>query len=158
MATISLIIPLYNEGKLILALLERLKSIDVEEIILIDGGSTDNSTALLSGFAAQNSLRNFKILKIESPNRGGQLNFGASKAGGDILWFLHADCSFNSPDPAKSIKTTLRSKDIIGGCFSLATKNPKASYRAGVRVANWRSRNLKLSYGDQGIFVERTDF
>src|SRR6476469_5728665 len=85
---ISIIIPTYNEAENITRLIHYLlqhQSADVCEIIVADGGSTDDTLAL-SKKAGANA--------ILSPHAGraAQMNYGASIAGGSVLYFVHADC------------------------------------------------------------------
>ncbi|WP_462255054.1 TIGR04283 family arsenosugar biosynthesis glycosyltransferase [Ferruginibacter sp.] len=84
---ISIIIPTYNEAENIAALINYLKSNSknsIAEIIVTDGGSTDETIALASSSGA---------ITFTSPQKGraAQMNYGASKASGDILYFVHAD-------------------------------------------------------------------
>jgi rSAM/selenodomain-associated transferase 2 len=82
---ISIIIPTYNEAAVIAGLLQYLlQHAPLTEIIVCDGGSTDDTitNAALPG-----------VTVLSSPHKGraAQMNYGASKAGGDILYFVHAD-------------------------------------------------------------------
>ncbi len=80
----SIIIPVLNEEKYLPRLFENLKDFDEEiEVIVVDGGSKDDSVNIARNFNAKvyNGIK----------GRGGQLNLGAEKASGDIYIFLHAD-------------------------------------------------------------------
>jgi rSAM/selenodomain-associated transferase 2 len=84
---ISIIIPTYNEAENIDALINYLKknsNNSVAEIIVSDGGSTDETIAFASTSGA---------ITFTSPQKGraAQMNYGASKATGDIFYFVHAD-------------------------------------------------------------------
>jgi rSAM/selenodomain-associated transferase 2 len=83
----SIIIPTYNEAKNIVKLIRYLKNNSSElllEIIVSDGGSEDDTLAL----AEQEG-----IVALTSPEKGraAQMNYGASFAKGDLLYFVHAD-------------------------------------------------------------------
>ena len=87
----SVIIPTLNEEYFIRKNLGSItnKRNDVE-IIVSDGGSSDETL---------NAAKNQGALIVHSEKgRGLQLNAGASKANGEILFFLHADTSI--PDDA----------------------------------------------------------
>lgn len=84
---ISIIIPTHNEapsiGKLI-AYLQLHGKDNIAEIIITDGGSTDETFAI----AEQSG-----VLALISPQKGraAQMNYAAAIASGDILYFVHAD-------------------------------------------------------------------
>ncbi len=84
---ISVIIPTYREEGSISRLVNYLKenaNDAIAEIIVADGGSDDATveTAIGAGAKAVVSLQK---------GRGAQMNYGASLATGDILYFVHAD-------------------------------------------------------------------
>ncbi len=84
---ISIIIPAYNEATNIGKLIHYLRqhgSDTVKEIIVSDGGSTDETLAI---------ARNAGTMAVVSPQKGraAQMNYGTSLAKGDILYFVHAD-------------------------------------------------------------------
>ncbi|MEO6538796.1 MAG: glycosyltransferase, partial [Ferruginibacter sp.] len=84
---ISIIIPTYNESELIGKLINFLKEFgnkDISEIIISDGGSTDNTAEIAKNAGAQ-------VIISPQKGRAAQMNFGASMATSDILYFIHAD-------------------------------------------------------------------
>jgi glycosyltransferase involved in cell wall biosynthesis len=89
---ISVIIPTYNEAKNIEALLHALAHNNFRnaiEVIVVDGGSTDNTILLAQAYNIQVYI---------SPNKGraAQMNYGASIATGQILYFVHADVQLHT--------------------------------------------------------------
>ncbi|GGI23824.1 TIGR04283 family arsenosugar biosynthesis glycosyltransferase [Pedobacter mendelii] len=84
---VSIIIPVFNEaehiGKLTKYLI-RFGSNNLQEIIVVDGGSTDDTPLCAKQAGA---------ISVVSPQKGraAQMNFGASIAKGDLLYFVHAD-------------------------------------------------------------------
>lgn len=85
------------------------------------------------------------------------MNFGAGKAGGDILLFLHADCVL--PDNAFTfIRDTAGSRGVAAGAFSLRIGHPGFGFRLIETAANIRSRMTSLIYGDQGMFLRKEVF
>lgn len=83
----SVIIPTFNEGPQISSSLRRLREISKTspiEIILVDGGSDDDTVEMAKDWVDE-------LLVLDAPNRGAQLHAGAQKATGDLLFFLRAD-------------------------------------------------------------------
>jgi len=83
----SAIIPAFNEGAQIASALKRLRQISRAsplEIILVDGGSDDDTVALARPWAD-------RAIVLEGASRGAQLDAGARAASGELLLFLSAD-------------------------------------------------------------------
>lgn len=84
---ISIIIPVYNEaeniGRLVSYLMQH-KAESVTQIIIVDAGSTDNTIEV---------AKNAGATVIISPQKGraAQMNYGATMAETEILYFIHAD-------------------------------------------------------------------
>jgi len=89
--------------------------------------------------------------------RARAMNFGAGRARGDILLFLHADCVL--PDTAFSfIRDTASNRNIAAGAFSLLIDDPYFGFRLIECIANIRSRMTSLIYGDQAMFLRKEVF
>jgi rSAM/selenodomain-associated transferase 2 len=123
----------------------------VQEAIVVDGGSTDETRAIAE--AAGTHL-------IEAPwGRGSQLDAGARAARGDWLLFLHADTVL---DPGwaeeaqgfiKRVQTGRR--DEAAAAFRFALDDDGAMPRFIERLVAWRCRLFGLPYGDQGLLISR---
>lgn len=86
-SSISIVIPTYNEAEVIQKLIRYLlnsENSSLLEIIVSDGGSTDNTQALAREAGA-------KVIQSPKKGRAAQMNAGAAEANGQILYFLHAD-------------------------------------------------------------------
>ena len=82
---LSVIIPTLNEEKALPETLGTLfEQTTDEEVIVVDGGSTDDTKNICAQFPAITFISSKK-------GRAAQLNTGARAAHGDILLFLHAD-------------------------------------------------------------------
>ena len=82
---LSVIIPALNESAGIVSQLEALQDLRRQdaEIILVDGGSDDNTLELASPLV--------DLAMMSQRGRATQMNAGARSSTGDALLFLHAD-------------------------------------------------------------------
>jgi len=159
--TISIIIPVENESTVVKSLLEYLTPLKSEcEIIFVDGGSTDDTADLIEKWIRERDMGRERPLSrfLLSPKKGraNQMNYGASKAGGEALWFLHADSS-PPTDALDRIRKVLR-KGYKAGCFHLQfdSKHPLMLYNS--LASNLRVRIRSIAFGDQGIFILKEFF
>jgi len=153
---ISIIIPVLNESAHLPCLLTHLKNnvgrVLAVEVLVVDGGSSDDTVAIAQQFAIANRI----ALKIISSQRGRakQMNAGAQVAQGDILYFLHAD-SF----PPKHFDVLIEKEVANGnpaGCFKMQFD----STHWWLKLASWFT---KFSWracrgGDQSQFITRQLF
>jgi rSAM/selenodomain-associated transferase 2 len=147
---VSIIIPTLNEEEVINRCLETVVNIPGIEVIVSDGGSTDKTVEMAGGY------RDVKVVS-SIRGRGAQMNAGASYAHGGILLFLHAD-SILSREVILKIPCVFKNNSIVGGAFKIRLLSDRLSYRLIEAGINFRSRLLKLPYGDQGLFVKRSVF
>ena len=157
--TISAIIPTLNEERIIMATLAHTAALGFDELIVVDGGSTDETPALVESYrlSTQSSALS-PIQWVTAPcGRARQMNEGAKAIGGEILLFLHADTQL--PDDAKTmIQTTLANQGIVGGRFDVRFDHPSKWGIIISRMMNWRSRLSGIATGDQALFVRRHIF
>lgn len=150
---VSAIIPTLDEGARIarqLYAVSRLQGID--EVIVVDGGSTDHTVAIARAFPGVRVI-------AAARGRGSQMNAGAAVASADVLLFLHADVEL-PPDAARWIARALDAPDVVAGAFRTRTV---ADGRGGwarwfLPLADLRSRFSTLPYGDQALFVRADAF
>jgi rSAM/selenodomain-associated transferase 2 len=146
---ISIIVPTLNEQGYITETLRGLQQLEGEkEIIVVDGGSSDKTGALACAQGAH--------VLTSPPGRGVQMHAGASKATGDVLWFVHADTT--PPVHAlREIRNHLENPAIVGGNFGLVFDGPSRAARQLTAIYPIL-RLLGLCYGDSGIFIRRETY
>lgn len=147
---ISVVIPTLNAAAYLTATLNALGD-HVDEIIVADGGSTDEIGDLAAAAGA-------RIVSSEK-GRGQQLGTGAAAATGDWLLFLHADTELAKDwfvdagryiaDPAHLDRAAV---------FTFALDDPSPQARRVERLVAWRTRRLGLPYGDQGLLMSRVHY
>jgi rSAM/selenodomain-associated transferase 2 len=145
---ISVIIPVLNEADCLPQTLRSLRSEKPAEIIVVDGGSTD-ATCQVAGEADQ--------VLLGPRGRAAQMNHGAAHAAGDILLFLHADCTLEA-GALRSAERCLAQPGVAAGCFRMTVTADGLIYRMIDACATARVRLTGRIYGDQGLFVERKRF
>lgn len=154
MSEISIIIPTLNEAPNVEHLLISLKarsSSFVKEIIFVDGGSQDQTLSVLNNL--KHTYNN--LIVIKSPKgRPLQLNNGALKAKGRILYFLHAD-SIPPQNFDKYIVDEV-SKGNEAGCFKMKfdSNHPWLQFLGWLTQFSWRAGRG----GDQSQFITRLLF
>lgn len=150
---LTLVIPVFNEAAIArdyLSQLSHLSDQETIEILVVDGGSRDNTVEICHQFPV-------KVLVSPIAGRAAQMNFGARQAQGEILCFLHLDCRL-PPDFFHHIETILNRPQVVAGAFALAIDLPSWPYRWLEKGVNWRSRLCQLPYGDQGLFLTAKQF
>ena len=88
---ISIIIPTHNGAAKILNVLQSLEkqTFNDFEVVVIVGGSTDNTLEILQG--QRFGFYSFRVVSQDNRGRAGNRNRGASEAGGDLLLFFDDD-------------------------------------------------------------------
>ncbi len=145
---ISVVIPSYNEAKNIVSAVMSAKSDDAE-IIVADGGSTDNTVAQARDAGAR--------VVSSRKGRAVQQNHGAWAAKGRILVFLHAD-TLLPKDYAEYVFDTLIPRETAAGAFGFKTDFENKFMMIIEFMTNIRARFFQKPYGDQGIFLKKSLF
>lgn len=145
---ISVIIPTLNEETTLAETLHLLRLHKPDEVIVADGGSTDATCRLAAGADRL----------VTSPcGRALQMNAGAAASRGDILLFLHADCSLEA-GALEAARHVLGKRGVAAGCFRMKVRAHGLLYRSIDYCATARVRLTGIAYGDQGLFVRRELF
>lgn len=107
----SIIIPAFNSEKYIKACLDSIFHIDYPdyEIIIVDGGSTDNTINIIRNY-------NIKLIQIINKSISNSRNTGAKQAKGDALVFIDSDCIVNK-DLLKKSEEYLKAYACCGSFY-----------------------------------------
>lgn len=157
--TISVIIPTLNEERTIMATLVHTAALGFDELIVVDGGSLDQTSVLVESYRqrTQSAVQSPVRLVTAPCGRARQMNEGAKASGGEVLLFLHADTQL--PDDANAmIQTTLTDQRMVGGRFDVRFNRPSIWGNIISGMMNWRSRLSGIATGDQALFVRRPIF
>lgn len=144
---VSVIVPTLDEADRIGALIDALRILGFEEIIVSDGASSDGTKRIAESAGA--------IVVAGPRGRGRQLQCGAAAASCDNLFFLHAD-SMPPPNARALIALSLATPGVIAGCFRLVfdRRHPLLNFYSLMSRIN----HDIFTFGDQGFFIGRAAF
>lgn len=153
---VSVVIPTYNEEKALPhTLRELLRQCGDYEVIVVDGGSTDRTLAVLAEFSFPEYP---SPLVLTAPKgRASQMNAGAKEATGEWLLFLHADTVL----PAGAIQRLNEmevDQTIQAGGFMHQFSGDDWRLKLISFLDNFRCLRSRIIYGDQALFVRRAVF
>jgi len=146
---VSVIIPAVNERERIARAVESAWDAKADEVLVVDGGSTDGCWGLLQDLKCH-ALRS-------APGRAVQQNVGAREATGDYLLFQHADNRLGE-NAIDQLREACRSRDVVCGAYRQRIEHHAWRYRLLEWGNNRRVRWRRMAYGDQGIFVRQDVF
>jgi rSAM/selenodomain-associated transferase 2 len=150
MLRLSVIVPMLNEAPSIAATLATIRAGAPDaEVIVVDGGSSDDSVAAARAIANQ--------VLSSGRGRARQMNAGAAAASGSILAFVHADTTVPISFE-RDILEALTDPTIVGGRFDVMLDDPSFACRFIGELISIRSRISRTATGDQAIFVRREVF
>ena len=147
---LSIIIPVLDEAAEIEAALTALSPYRARgaELIVVDGGSRDGTTAL---------ARHLADRVLAAPRgRATQMNAGAAVARGSVLVFLHADTRLPANADAL-LRDGLACSGRTWGRFDV--QFDRGGFLSLIALMmNLRSRLTGIATGDQAMFVEHATF
>jgi rSAM/selenodomain-associated transferase 2 len=147
---ISVIIPTLDEEKSIPRCLKQFaQQAGSHEIIVVDGGSQDNTEAVVREFPE------VTLILTSKKGRGRQMNQGARAARGNTLLFLHAD-TLLPPGGLRMINAIMGRDNVLAGSFSLSFDHPDPFLKLFAKLS--QINHILFTYGDQGFFIDRRTF
>jgi rSAM/selenodomain-associated transferase 2 len=149
---LSIIIPIYNEEKNLptqLTFLQgKAKQLPIEIVISNSPDTTDKSPSICKQFSR------VKFFESDTKGRAIQMNYGASKATGDILLFLHADVKL--PDDFYEQVTQAIMEGHKMGFFSY--KFDRSTFMLNVNSYFTKNDGVFAGAGDQCQFFTKETF
>ena len=142
MPDISVVIPVYNASRFLPACLDSLleQTCSDFELICVNDGSTDNSLAILNGYAAKDARVRVITKKNEGGGAASARNLGLSLAEGIYVQFLDSD-DFFEPDMLACLVGKAREADadvVLCGA-------DRYDQRLGRVVSAYEHMNLELA-------------
>jgi len=152
--SVSVIIPTLNEERNIFRCIRSVsKSRYVDEIIVVDAGSTDQTRRLAQEAGA-------RVIVHDNPldgggGRGGQIHAGLMNARGDVAAIFHADAIARKGLFDRMAEVLNRYPEMIGGSAGCRFDSMKFRFRLLELANDFRAAFLKISFGDQVQFFRR---
>lgn len=146
----SIIIPTYNEADRIAQTINKTHAANGKleaEIIVVDGGSTDETMRIATACGA-------KAIVSEPKGRAAQMNEGASIARYNFLYFLHADCI--PPNDFTTQLLDVYNNGVKSCCFRLAFDYNHWFLKANAWFTCFNVNAFR--FGDQSLFVSKDVF
>jgi rSAM/selenodomain-associated transferase 2 len=157
---ISVIIPVYNEEKVLPCTLRALFAQPGQfEVVVVDGGSTDRTCSIVERLALRPQSSALSAVRLLSSPKGraAQMNAGAKQATGEWLLFLHADTVL--PNGAIQRLNDMEGDHAIqAGGFMHRFSGDDWRLRFISFLDNFRCARSRIVYGDQALFIRRTLF
>jgi rSAM/selenodomain-associated transferase 2 len=169
---ISVVMPAYNEER---ALPNTLRALFTQqgdyEVIVVDGGSTDRTLAIVESFGfidsasdvsrssdtSRNTLHVSRFTIHALKGRASQMNAGAKQATGEWLLFLHAD-TILPLGAIQRLNEMEADQTIQAGGFMHQFSGDDWRLKLISFLDNFRCIRSRIIYGDQALFVRRVLF
>lgn len=150
MSVLSIIIPVYNEERTILAILEKVQSLNLinnvfKEIIIVDDGSVDGTREVLGSLEKEKYII---LFHEKNYGKGMAIRTGLQKVSGDYVIIQDADLEYDPADYNSMLKKMVDDNlPILYGSRELKKQKNRYSgvtYYWGslflTRIANWLFR------------------
>ncbi|MHC1789340.1 glycosyltransferase [Solidesulfovibrio sp.] len=145
--SLSVIVPARNEAAAIGRCLAGLHGSGVAEVVVADGGSTDDTVALARSLGAR--------VVAAGGGRGGQIAAGLAACRGEAVLVLHADAVLAPDVPARIVRSLARYPQVVGGVVGMRFDARGAGLGLVMALNALRAETTGIGFGDQGQFFRR---
>lgn len=149
---LSVVVPVRNEARRLGACLRALEPArlagDILEVIVVDGGSRDDTTAVAVTHGA--------VVVAADGGRGGQIATGVAACRGEAVLVVHADCLCREDVAWRVGQALAAAPDLAGGAVGMRFAGGGPGLRLLEVLNALRARATGISFGDQGQFFRRT--
>ena len=130
MVSVSVVVPVYNEERTIVTILERVKAVSVPgvtfEVIVVDDGSKDRTREILD---SRPDLYSQFIKHARNRGKGGAVKTALAAATGDFVLFQDADLEYDPAEYPKLLKPVLQfDADVVMGSRFVAPELTRVFY------------------------------
>lgn len=143
LSNVAVVIPILNDRNNLAQLLPTLAVYRNLELIVVDGGSTDEP---------QEITGSTNLLQTSHPSRGAQVAMGIKYTTREWIWVLHADSVVKDAN-IESLMVAIN--QARWGRFDVTLLGSRWEYRIIETLMNIRSRFTGICTGDQGLFFHR---
>lgn len=152
MPKVSVIVPVYNAGKWLNAMLNCLVNQTLEDIefIIVNDGSTDNSSDIIKLYF-DNYPKKFKVLNQENKGQSAARNLGIECAQGEYIGFIDADDEITYDMFEKLYKKAVSDNfDIVTCGVRMIYPNKEIIVKTGVP---FDTNNIKAVFNSMYVLV-----
>ncbi len=160
MPLLSIIIPVYNEERLVTDLLQKVIELELihdleKEIIIVDDGSSDDTYERVLRYTESQKESSIRVFRHEvNLGKGAAVRTGFSKALGDFFIIQDADLEYEPKDINEVILPIIQGETVVYGsrilqekalgrsgiCGLITGKHPHSyvlAYLGGVMITKW---------------------
>ena len=148
----GVVISVYNDAEALNRVLPTLISF-FEEIVVVDNHSEDDCIGVCRAFG----VKHMRPPPHEHLSRGQCWNEGVAQIQAEAILFLHVDISISAQAVAQ-LKSVWHDNLCDYSCFRIRFKENAFKFRVLEWFSNFRSRTLKIIYGDQGFCIRKQVF